>query len=853
MRAGTKLKISAKHVLAQFQKNTYFHSPVKRFLPLIFLFFSGGLAAQYTIKGKVFDVNTKEPVPFANIILKGTTAGASTDFDGNFVITTDKLSDSLIATYIGFQRTSMRIKRGVTQTVNVPLLALEGGITLTEITVKAGENPAHRIIRAAIAHKKTNNKDKLEAYQYEAYNKLEFDLNNIPKKLKDNKAFKPIKFIFNNMDSLNSAEKPSLPIFMIETISELFFRSGPKEKKEVIKANRISGVQNASISQVMGDMYQNINIYDNDLIIFGKDFKSPVSDNAIFNYKFYLEDSVFIENKWCYHIRFKPRRQQELCFSGNMWIADTTFGIKRLEMSIPLDANINFINSANIIQEFDHVDSVWMLKKDRIVIDFIPDLTGFGKGKYKTGIYGRKTTSYKDIVINKPKPREFFTGGGNAIVVEDDATKKNNDYWDSTRHDSLTARENKIYHMIDTIQSLKFYKNWSRAFTVIVTGYQTSGNFDIGPFHKFYSSNVIEGNRFRFGGRTSSKFSRWHELSGYVAYGLKDEKWKYSVGFKAFLSKKPIRQLIGMNYKSDMEILGQSQNGFTNDNLFATFLRRVSPNSLTRVSQTQVWYEREWFQGFSNKIVFISRTLNTVGSSNYYYLDAKGDSTIQPFIRNSEFRLTTRFAYGEKFIDGDFARTSLGTRSPIVQLTYAQSLKDVYEGQYNYQKIVLNVTDRMRWGALLGYTDYTIEGGQIFGKVPFPLLELHGGNQTFVYDYMAYNMMNYYEFASDRYASLWIFHHFEGLLFNKIPLLRKLKWREVATYKILFGYVNNNNKQILLFPSTLSTLKKGPYQEVSIGIENMFKFFRIDAFWRLTYTEQIKIPFGVKAGFQLSF
>jgi hypothetical protein len=406
--------------------------------------------------------------------------------------------------------------------------------------------------------------------------------------------------------------------------------------------------------------------------------------------------------------------------------------------------------------------------------------------------------------------------------------------------------------MIDTIQSLRFYKNWSTAFNVIVSGYYTMGNFDVGPFHKFFSSNAVEGPRFRFGGRTSSQFSRWHELNGYVAYGTRDEKWKYSVGFRAFLSKKP-RQMIGMNYKSDLEILGQSQNGFTNDNLFATFLRRVSPRSLTRVDQTQVWYEREWFQGFSNKISFVSRTLVPVGGINYYYLDARGDSTIQPYLRTSEVRLTTRFAYDEKFIDGDFSRTSLGTRYPVLQLTYIQSLKNIYEGMYDYRKLVLNINDRLRWGALLGYTDYIIEGGQIFGKVPFPLLELHGGNQTFVYDYMAYNMMNYYEFASDKYASLWLFHHFEGLFFNKIPLLRKLKWREVVTYKILFGSVNNSNKQMLLFPSTLRTLDKGPYQEVSAGIENIFKFFRVDAIWRLSYTENIKIPFGIKAGFQLTF
>ncbi|MGZ3862447.1 MAG: DUF5686 family protein [Bacteroidia bacterium] len=827
---------------------------MKRFFAAVILVcWYGNIFSQYTITGKVFDVETKEPIPFATLLIKGTTTGASTDFDGNFSITTEKTGDSLQIAYIGYNRRTIKIKRGQNQNLNIPLQALKEGLNLDEVVVKAGENPAHRIIRAAIAHKKFNNKEKLAAYQYEVYNKLEFDLNNIPKRLKNTGAFKPIKFVFNNIDSVNSSEKPSLPLFMIETISDFYFKSKPKERKEIVRANKISGVQNASISQVMGDMYQNINVYENDLIIFAKDFKSPLADNALFNYKFFLEDSLYLDNKWCYHIRFKPKRTQELCFSGNIWIADTTFGVKRLEMSIPSDANINFINSANVIQEFDYIaDSAWMLKKDRIVIDFIPNLTGFVKGKYQTGIYGRKTTSYRNFVLNQP-PENFFKGQGDEIVVLDDALKKGDAFWDENRHDSLTNREEKIYHMIDTIQTLPFYKWWSNVFTVLVSGYNTSGNFDIGPLYKFYSSNAIEGPRFRFGGRTSSQFSRWHELNGYVAYGTKDQKYKYGVGFKAFLSKKPTRQLIGMDYKSDMEILGQSQNGFTNDNLFATFLRRVSPRSLTRVNQTQVWYDKEWMKGFNTKVSFVSRTFNTVGTNHYYYLDEKGDSAIKPFLRTSELRVTTRFAYNEKFIDGDFARVSLGTKYPILQFTYVRSLQHIYEGQYDYQKLVLNISDRIRLGSLLGYTDYVIEGGQIFGQVPYPLLELHGGNQTFVYDYMAYNMMSYFEFASDKYASVWLFHHFEGLFFNKVPLLRKLRWREVVTYKALIGSVSSRNTQMLLFPSTLHSLNKGPYHEVSVGIENIFKFFRVDAFWRLAYTENIKIPFGIKAGFQLSF
>jgi hypothetical protein len=226
---------------------------------------------------------------------------------------------------------------------------------------------------------------------------------------------------------------------------------------------------------------------------------------------------------------------------------------------------------------------------------------------------------------------------------------------------------------------------------------------------------------------------------------------------------------------------------------------------------------------------------------------------MKPFIRTSEIRFTTRFAFDEKYINGDFTRTSLGTRYPILQLSYTKSLRQVYEGQYDYQKVVVNVNDRIRLGQLLGYTDYTLEAGKIFGAVPYPLMELHGGNQTYVYDYMSYNMMNFYEFASDQYASIWLFHHFEGLLFNKIPLLKRLKWREVMTYKVLFGSVNNNNRKELVFPTTLKALGQVPYQELSAGVENIFRFFRVDGFWRLTYNEQLKTPFGIRVGFQMTF
>lgn len=799
--------------------------------------------AQYVISGKVFATGSKEALPFVSVIIKGTTVGAQTDFDGNFVIKTPKLGDSLVAVYVGYKRMARAIKNLPKQEINFPMN--DEGVALDEVVIKAGENPAHRIIRNCVANKYKNDKNRLDAYEYEVYNKLEFDLTRIPKDMRDKKILKPIAFVFDNVDSTFSGEKPSLPFFIIESLSQFYYKSNPKRKKEVVVGSKITGIENASVSQVLGDMYQNVNIFDNNILVFNKQLPSPISENALFYYKFYLQDSVFEGNQYIYHISFKPKRVQELSFTGNIWIADTTWGVKRIEMSLPKDANLNFINTANVIQEFSYQDSAWSMSKDRLVIDFAPT-------KKALGFYGRKTASYKKIKLNQPREDKFYEFA-DKILVEDSATKRSEDFWNQNRHDSLTEREKKIFKMIDTIQSLPVYKTWVDIFYIVVAGYKKFNNFEIGPYTNLISYNAIEGLRLRFGGRTSEIFSKWYELNGYVAYGLKDETWKYALGFKSFISKKPKRQIVGMNYRSDNEILGQSTNGFSQDNVLASFFRSSPLTNLTRVSSVQGYYEREWFPGLITTMSMIGRQFNPLGTNKYYYQKSEGGLGERQSINNTEARLNVRFAWKEKYVGEGFTRLSIGTTYPIIQLNYSKSLQNAFKGEYDYHKFVVNISDRIRVTPILGYTDYVIEGGKIWGVVPYPLMELHGGNQTYIYDYMAFNMMKYYEFTSDQFVSLALYHHFEGLFLNKIPLLRKLKWREVVTCKAVWGTVNEKNRRALLFPGTLSALDKGPYAEASVGIENIFKVFRIDAFWRLNYQLPRAIDnFGFKFGFQLA-
>lgn len=813
-------------------------------LLFFFLLFAAlaGQAQTTRISGKVYNAVTLEAMPFVNVVLVGTKVGTVSDIDGKYTLEYTGHVDSIKAVYVGYLRTTLPVKQGATQVINIPMN--ENTILKNEVVIVPGENPAVVLLRQVYKHKPDNDKEKLSSYQYEAYNKLEFDLNNIPEKLQKKKMLSPVKFIFDNIDTTNPSEKPHLPLFFSESVSDFYYRKDPKCQKEVIKGSKVSGVEDASISQFTGDMYQNVNIYDNNILVFGKTFVSPISNNGTLYYRYYLVDSMTIDGHWCYQIQFKPKRKQELLFVGNVWIADTAFAVKRIEMNIVDDANINYVNAFYVIQEYDNTSGAWMRTKERVIAEFVLQ-------DKKMGFYGRKTTSYKDIIINQPKEDEFYTKTDN-LIVEPGAEKRGDDFWQQARHDSLTKTEQGIYNMVDSVQNLPIYKSWETTVITLYTGYKVVGPFEYGPWYKTVSYNQIEGVRARVGGRTSNAFSKWMEFSGYVAYGFKDEQFKYNFAFKTFITKKP-RQLTGVNYKNDLEILGLSNNAFTTDNVLATIFRRSPLSNFTRVEQYEWWYERDIFTGFNTRVSFVSRNMYPIGGAGYLHPLPDGAFELKPGISTSEARVNIRFAWDEKYVESVFSRVSTGTKFPILQLQYTAGLKGVFGSDYAYHRLSLNIDDRIRFGPF-GYTNYILEAGKTWGLVPFPLMVMHPGNQTYVYDWSAFNMMNYFEFTSDQYAQATFIHHFDGFFLNHIPLMRRLKWREVALFKWLVGSVSEANRKELLFPNSLYTLNRGPYMEAGAGIENIFRFFRVDVFWRLSYLDHPNVyPVGVRFSLQVLF
>jgi len=796
-----------------------------------------------TITGKVTDALTNEAIPFATVIFKGSTTGTNTDFEGNFRLSSSTPTDSILCTIIGYKPVVMRVRKGETQTINIVLSTNQ--IEFQEVIIRPGENPALQIIRNIIEHKPDNDPSKLTTYQFEVYNKLEFDITNINDKLKNNKLLKPFNFIWDNIDSSETNSKPFLPFFISESLSDIYFKSNPKDRREIIKASKISGLENATVTQFLGDMYQKVDIYGNFIDLFGKSFVSPTSNIGTLYYKYYLLDSTFINSKWCYKIKFRPRRPEDLTFLGELWVNDTTWAIKKIDMRISAKANINWVEDMAIVQEYTYFNNQqWMLSKDKLVVDFAAKDEG-------TGFIGRKTTSYRDFHINEQPIDSIFKGGEN-IIVKADAADKSTEFWDNSRHDSLSNRELQIYHMVDTIKTLPAFQTYVDLITLFFTGYKDIGKIELGPYYTFYSFNKIEGNRFRIGARTSDDFSTKVQIDGYVAYGLKDERFKYGGGIKFKLNDKP-RQFIGVNYKNDVQQLGQSDNAFQDDNVLSSLFRRNPANRLNNIEYHKAWYEIEWGPGLSNRITYQHTKFTPLGDLkiNYYYND---DTTVtRNSYESTELNLYFRFAYREKFVAGKIDRVSLGSDYPILQVNYTQGIKGLENGFFNYQKINAKVDDLLRL-APFGYAYWAISGGRVWGKVPYPLLEMHPGNETYFYDYAAFNLMNYFEFVSDYYLTGTAVQHFDGFFFNKIPLMRKLQWREIAQVKAVWGGINKRNLDILENKNAFTTLRSKPYVEVGAGVENIFKILRVDFLWRLAYLENQNISkYGIRASLQLTF
>lgn len=808
-----------------------------------------------TITGKVTDANSGDPLPFVNVILQGTTSGSNTDFEGNYKIKTTTPSDTIIVSYIGYKTRKKPVVRGIQQVINFQIE--EQATNLQEVVIEAGENPAWAILRKVVRNKNINDKRKLTAYEYDTYTKIEIDVDNITEKFRKKKVIQKITQVLDSIDRLAGEDgKPILPLLITESVSKIYYRDNPRLRFENILNSKINGVgveDGTMVTQLVGSSFQEYNFYQNWLNIVGKEFVSPIADGWRLYYEYDLVDSVYLGDYYCYRLDFFPKSPQDLAFTGSMWITKDESALKQIDVTMGKQANINFVEKIKIQQELEPAENdAWLPVKNRVLVD-VGEMTA-----NSAGMLAKFYTANKNFVINKPHEPSFYSQP--IIMAEDARMNEDEKFWDSLRYEPLDITEKNVYKMIDTLQRIPIVRTYTDVIKVFVNGYYKAGKIDIGPYVSMLAVNNIEGLRIQPGLRTNIKFSDKWVLGGQLGYGFKDERIKYTAYVQRIMSRNHWTTLT-VRARSDLGRVGIDEESVGDNFLLMASQRFGFFRRGFYTNEARADFKREFFKGFSQRVGF--RYFTFEPTFNFAYYDQPEDVTNSALRQNfaaSELILESRYAKDELFIQSDNDRYSLGTtRWPVITARYTRGFKGMLDSDFDYEKIRLSIYKRIRFGPLgIGYLNLT--GEQVFTALPYPLLGLHLGNQSIIYTSVTYNLMNYGEFVSDRYASLQYQHHFEGLLLNRIPLMRKLKWRLVGSANVIYGSLNQRNRDLNspITPAGEETLALGyfdkrPYVEVGYGVENILKFIRVDFVHRMTYLDKPDVRrFGVLVSFQFS-
>ena len=796
------------------------------------------------IRGKVTDAISKEPLSFVSVYVKNTSFGTFTDSAGSYFLATTKMVDSITVFFTGYKEKNVALTKKNLLQLDIELEPESN--SLSEVVVFAKREPIEEIIlRHILENKDKNNKDNFSNYSHELYNKIEIDLKNLNHKIFDTKLAKPFQFIFENIDTTTD-ESPFLPLFITESISEFYHQANPKKNREIIKASKISGVQNDYLTQYLGNMYADVNIYNNFVGLMLKEFISPIANSCRFFYNYKVVDTIYRNDGVYYKMTFEPNTKADNTFFGDLLVDDQKFAIKEIRMSMAPHVNINFVKRIEIMQEFMGVnDSLNLLKSDKTIIEFAPL-------EKLPALIGRKTTSYEDIVVNGPPLDSIINKYKDEITVEKGSFEKSDSFWLAERHLSLSKNEANIYGMIDSVKKTPAYKKYNAALYFLSSGYIKIKKFDIGSLYSLMVLNKIEGLKFNIGGRTNYSFSKIFKLSGNIGYGLKSKLITGSGEIEWLFNKDP-RQKLGISYIHDIKTQTSSTDVIPSDNILTRLFRRKVDLKLLLLDQARFFYEREWKPGISSKITFQNRRVEPL-SLPFKYLKYNPETTVYDTINKlnqSEVVLNLRFAPKEKFMSNTIYRTSLGTTFPVVEVEYALGLKNVFKSQYLYHKISGIISDDFPINPI-GFMKYKLWGGKVFGDVPFLLSNIPDGNETYFYNNgrMTYNLMNDYEFYSNTWIGLSLDHHFDGFFLNRIPGIRKLKWREVIETKMLWGKTNKSTIEKNI-GNNIVALNGKPYIEVGFGIENIFKFFKVDFLWRATYRDHPNVPkFGALLGME---
>ena len=828
-----------------------------RLFYLLILVFASGLnnqvAALTTVNGHVIDSITGEPMPYISIHLDGSDMGVITSVDGVFTISTDKHFTALSATAVGYHKRTVPIIEGTHNTVEIKMATTS--ITLNEVLVRPGKekykkkgNPAvafaERLIAARHSHDPSREQD---YYSFLKYEKMSFGFNDFKEMENKNFLLKKFKFLFEYMDTSEITGKRILPISVQEKLSWEFFRKTPRSHKEYITATKHAGLDESfdkeSIKRFLDDVFREIDIFGNDVTFMQNRFVSPLSSIGTSFYRYYL-DTLDVDGVRCIDLTFLPFNTRTFGFLGHIYVADgdSTLFIRKVKLGVPRSINLNYVEHVYIEQDYERaVDGSRLKKRDDMTVEF-----RIIKGTQ--GLFARRQTAYRDHSYAQPAPEylALFDKAGEQIVAHDSQIMPE-EYWNDNRPRGLKNDETTVHRMITRLRQSKLFYWGEKVIVTLVSGYLKTGansKFDFGPMNTTISGNSMEGVRLRVGGMTTANLSPNWFTQGYVAFGTKDKKFKYMGQVEYSFNKKkyhnnefPIHSIRAM-HRYDVDKLGQHYLYTNPDNVFLS-LKRKSDLLMTYLRESLLEYRLETRNGWS----FSFGISHNVHEASRYvpFVDGNGNA----FKRYTEagFTFGVRFAPGEKFYQTRSYRIPINLDAPIISLTHTYMPKGFMGSDFEVNKTELGIQKRF-WFSAFGYTDIIVKAGKIWSKVAFPDLMLPNANLSFTIQPESYTLMSPMEFVNDQYVSWDVTYWANGLIMNRIPLIKYLKLREVFSFRGLYGSLKDSNNpakrpELFAFPESAIAMPMGskPYMELGVGIDNIFTFLRVDYVWRLTYRD----------------
>ncbi len=833
------------------------------------------------ITGTVVDANDGGPVPYASVVYKGNEIATRCDGDGRFTISRHQ-GWRLTFSAIGYQ--SQIINIGPSTPAKLTIRLNQEQQKLQEVTIKSKRstrysrknNPAVELMRKVIAHKKRNDLKEHDFYRYTNYQKIGFGLNDISQESLTKGIFKTYPWLVGQVEVSQYNDKLVLPLTVDETVTRHLYRKDPKKEKAIIIGQKSSGVNDLFqtgniITTVMRDVFSDVNLYDDYILLLRHKFSSPIGRDAILFYRYYITDTVYIGQDRCIALDFVPNNQRDFGFRGQIYIMDdSTYQVKRCELSLPKPTGVNWIDGFQCMQEFtQQPDGQWLLTVDDMIVELI--ITDFITRAIIT-----RTTRMSDFDFS-PISKEQLRGGEQE--VERNSTRRDDSFWEAYRQIEFTRSERQMGSFLDHIEQLKGFKYVIFGLKALFENYMETGSrdkpskFDVGPINTIISQNFYDKWRLRVSGQTTANLNPHWFLKGYYARGMKSKEnyynaeLTYSLRSCNYLPQEfPIRN-ISFSTKRDVALPSDKYITTDKDNIFSSFkVHDIDKMFMYNTQHLQFVYETMQHLRFSiglktekmvpiGNIAFIPLSTQTGTTSNS--LSSSGKS----FIRTTEATFGLRLAPKEKFFNTKQRRRTLNHDAWYISLMHTTGFNNLIGGEYKSNFTEMEFYRRTWLPMSWGHIDLHLKGGIQWNQVPYPLLIMPQANLSYIITTNSFNMINNMEFLNDRYASFMLTWEMGGKIFNRIPLLKKLKLREVVEFKGLWGTLSHKNNPfmqqnatsniLMTFPEG-STIMDGkrPYFEYAIGVQNILNLLEIEYVRRLNYLD---LPTAQKHGIRFVF